>query len=71
LAIAPALTFQQQQDAAACGIQIAPLGSGAGDLIMAKGIGFQLGAIVSRRATDAIQGLCQKGRHNKSGLQKI
>lgn len=71
LAVAPALTFQQHQDAAASGLQITPLSSGAGDLIMAEGIGFQLGAIVSCGATDAIQGLGQNGRHNKFGLQEI
>jgi hypothetical protein len=57
LAVAPALTFKQHQDAAACGLQITPFSGGAGDLIMATSIGFQLGAIVSRGATDAIQGL--------------
>ena len=71
LAVAPALTFQQHQDAATCGLQITPLSGGAGDLIMATGIGFQLGAIVSCGTTDAIQGLGQNGGHNKSGLQKF
>jgi hypothetical protein len=47
LAIAPALTFQQHQDAAPCGVQIAPFGSRTSCLIVASGIGFQLGAIVS------------------------
>jgi hypothetical protein len=71
LAVAPTLTFQQHQDAAACGLQITPFSGGAGDLIMATSICFQLGAIVSRRATGAIQGLGQNCGHNKSGLQKI
>jgi hypothetical protein len=47
LAVAPTLTVQQHQDAASCGVQIAPFGSRTGCLIVASGVGFQLGAIVS------------------------
>jgi hypothetical protein len=71
LAVAPALTFQQHQDAAPCGVQIAPFGSSTGCLIVASGISFQLGAIVSGRTTDPIQGLGQNGGHRKSRLQEI